>query len=265
MNTLRLQYKGTAPDENLSLQEFAGQLAAVNDALSALDVCASRRGKRTIEVRVSDLTHSSPSGVTIQTWAMEDSLEDNSKTIVPRFMEAIEMLNSGNIKEVWTRPFLEAIARIASGLKREVKELLIADNQSEVLVKHDIARTIETYLEEERKYVGVLRGKMEYLNLHEGQNTFKIYPIVGPSVVPCKFKPALRAKVKEAVDRYVEVSGILYHRRGDEFPYQIDVEDLEIFPEETKLPSIFEIKGMVKGMQNKSSEEILEEGRNGNW
>src|SRR6266446_2095232 len=107
--TLRIQFRSKAPDENLTLQEFADQSRDFNAALSSLDQFISAHGKTTVAFRVIDLKHTSPSEMTLDAVGLEDSLEDNSGRVVPMFINTIENLNAGKGFEALPRQVLEPL------------------------------------------------------------------------------------------------------------------------------------------------------------
>ncbi len=92
--TLKLQFRSKAPDENLTLQDFADLARDFQAALSALDQHIFAHCKATVAFPVVGLKHSSPSEITIDAIGLEDSLEDNSARIIPAFVTTIESLNA---------------------------------------------------------------------------------------------------------------------------------------------------------------------------
>jgi hypothetical protein len=262
-NTLQIQFRANAPDENLTLEDFCQQVADFNAALTGLDQHISSRNKSTVLYRVVDLKHSSPAQITIQATGLEDSLEDNSSKVFPSFIKTVEMLNARRGFQDLPRTVLEPICRIAKSISSGVKEIRITAGTATVFITDRISGLLADYLEKEKIAVGSVRGVIEIINLHAGTNTFRIYPIVGASYITCWFPKELKEKAKEAVDNYVCVSGKLHYRMGCDHPYQIDVDEIEMMPDESKLPTLGSFKGVMAA--NKSTEELLEEERNGQW
>lgn len=262
-NTLKIQFRANAPDENLTLEDFSRQIADFNAALIGLDQHISSRKKSTVLYRVVDLKHSSPAQVTLGATGLEDSLEDNSSRVFPAFVRTIEALNARKGYQDLPRAVLEPIHRIAKSISDGIKEIRIATETSTVFVTDRISSLLADYLEKEKIAVGSVRGVIEIINLHAGTNTFRIYPVIGASYVNCRFPKELKEKAKEAVDNYVRVSGKLHYRMGCDHPYQIDVDEIETMPDESKLPTLGSFKGIIA--TNKSTEELLEEERNGQW
>jgi hypothetical protein len=196
---------------------------------------------------------------------MDNRLADNSRTIFPFIVEAFEILNAGREKNDWPRQFLEALRSIAGGLQRNLKEIWLISDESSVMLTTQAASMLEALLATDQIYFSSLRGRVEYLNIHDSQNTFRIYPIVGPNFVTCKFKSEVKPKVKEAMDRYAEVTGKFFAHKGEDGPYQIEVENIEAFPDDASLPSIYDIKGIAKAPEGMSAEEMLQKERDGDW
>ena len=61
----------------------------------------------------------------------------------------------------------------------------------------------------------------------------------------------------------MRVSGKLHYRMGCDHPYQIDADEIEIMPDESSLPKLGSFKGIITS--DKSSEQLLDEERDGQW
>jgi hypothetical protein len=264
-NQLKIQFRANAPDENLTLDEFSRQIADFNSALSGMDQHLSNRNRSTVLYRVVDLKHSSPSEITLEAVGLEDSLEDNSSKVFSEFITAIEGLNAGRSYQNLPRNFLEPINRIAKATSNGLKEIRITSVAlgRAVFVTDRISGLLSDFLETEKITVGSVRGMIDRINVHAGANNFRIYPIIGASYIDCRFPTALKEKAKSAIERYVCVTGKLHYRVGCDHPYQIDVDEIETMPDESTLPTLSSFKGIITA--DKSTEELLEEERNGGW
>jgi hypothetical protein len=95
---------------------------------------------------------------------------------------------------------------------------------------------------------GSLTGFLEAVNVHK-ENKFFIYPPVGPKKVECVFKhDELFEKVREGIEKYVNVVGTLFYKSKGLHPYKIRVEKIEIYPPENKLPSLMSLRGIAPGL-----------------
>lgn len=264
-NQLKIQFRANAPDENLTLDDFCRQVADFNSALHGIDQHLSSRNKSTVQFRVVDLKHSSPAAITLEAGGLEDSLEDNSSKVFSSFIRAVEALNAGRGYQDLPRNVLEPLHRIAKAVSNSIKEIRITNVASGagVFVTDSISDLLADFLEKEKVAAGSVRGMIDRINVHAGANNFRIYPVIGASYIDCQFPNQLKEKAKSAIERYVCVTGKLHYRSGCEHPYQIDVDEIETMPDESVLPTLGSFKGIIHS--DKSTEELLEEERNGEW
>ncbi len=262
-NQIKIQFRGKAPDENLTLEDFARQVSDFNAALVGLDQHISSRNKSTVSFRVTDLKHCSPSEITIEAIGLEDSLEDNSSRVIPAFVRMVESLNAGKNVEGLPRAILEPFHRISKAFSDGMKEIKIISEESNVFITSQIEKLLGELLDTEKITVGTVKGTLDLINVHKGMNSFRIYPIIGPSFVTCSFPNSLKEKAKGAIERYIAVAGTLHYRFGCEYPHLIEADDIEYMPEEDKLPKLASFRGIIK--LDKSAEETLEEERHGQW
>jgi hypothetical protein len=263
--TLKLQFRSKAPDENLTLQDFAEQARDFQAALTALDQHISADSRATVAFPVIGLRHSSPSEVTIEAVGLEDSLEDNSARIIPAFVRATECLNAGQGFETLPRQVLEPLLRISKSLSEKMKEIKIAGAGTTVFVTERISELLANILETEKVTIGTIRGTLDIINVHKGANNFRLYPIIGASYVACNFPTELKDTAKRAIECYVAVTGKLHHRMGSDHPHLVEVLEIEIMPEESSLPTLASFHGIIKPDPGKSAEDLLEEERHGQW
>lgn len=115
----------------------------------------------------------------------------------------------------------------------------------------------------EESFEGSVKGRLEAINLHDDKNTFRIYPVAGPSRVTCHFPEDLRDQAVAAVDRNVIVYGELKYKANAPFPDEIEVEKIEILPPDEDLPALMELRGVAKGaIGDRSVLEYLRQVRN---
>ena len=223
-------------------------------AFFSVDRMLSGDKEKRIEVKVINLSHNSPSCITFE--ANELIPTSSGESFFDTFIRIAEELKAAGASIVslqYPRYVLEAFRDLASGAKK-LKEVRYTIGTKSVVVEGNLCEYIELLLNEERQSLGSIRGMLEYMNVHKGSNTLRIYPPVGPSFVNCTFKESLKEKVREGMSRYVEVKGKLHYKAGADFPYEIELEDIEIMPAESDLPSIFEIKGIVNDFQEENHE-----------
>lgn len=92
---------------------------------------------------------------------------------------------------------------------------------------------------------GSLTGMLEWLNIHNNNNTFHIYPITGPTKVNCHFTKEWRDTVINGIDKNVTVYGELRYKKRENFPYAVNVRHIEIHPDDSELPTLGSLRGMM--------------------
>jgi hypothetical protein len=113
-------------------------------------------------------------------------------------------------------------------------------------VTAEIEKLLADLLETEKTAIGTIRGTLDYINVHRGANSFRIYPIIGPSFVTCYFPTKLKDKAKAAIEQYIVVTGTLHYRFGSEYPYLIEAQEIECMPDESSLPTLASLRGIIK-------------------
>lgn len=148
---------------------------------------------------------------------------------------------------------------------------------SESVQKKIGLRSLDNYKNEEPEFLsiekhenyfdivewGSMRANFGLIYNMNGSDFFSIHPIVGAKEVMCYFDKSLLEKIEAADARYVEVSGKIFTRQTDRYPYKIEVTDIEILPREEELPKLSEMGGSLPEgfFGGKSVEEYLEDMR----
>ncbi len=68
------------------------------------------------------------------------------------------------------------------------------------------------------------------------------------------------------INHYVNVKGALRYKRRDKFPYAVNDAEIEVYPDEQKLPSIFDLKGIAPDATGDlKSEDFVRKLRHETW
>ena len=105
-----------------------------------------------------------------------------------------------------------------------------------------IANNLDKALAIEDECDGALDGMLEQINVHLGANTFT-FTRNWFRKVTCRFPSSLYDNAVAAVGRKVEVCGVPRIRSGAQFPHQISVSGIEVFPHESELPDSDDLRG----------------------
>ncbi len=133
---------------------------------------------------------------------------------------------------------------MATPLQKGITKLRIIESRKTITLGPEFPEKIRVVTRPDIVVHGSMTGTVEWLNIHN-VSKFILYPIVGPDKISCEFKNELRERVITAVDRYVKVAGEMRYRTGNNFPYEILVNDIEIFPTEDKIPTLYELRGIA--------------------
>jgi hypothetical protein len=104
---------------------------------------------------------------------------------------------------------------------------------------------------------GEISGMMEMVNLHNKENQFRLYPIIGLNQITCEFGDALFSTVRAGLGKYVTVSGTMFYKYGEKFPYRIEVTEIEIPADESELPSFGNLRGIAPEITAGVSSELF--------
>jgi hypothetical protein len=244
--TLKIQLRGKdTEDEHLRLPDFIDELRAIFSALQHVGRMVAQASSSPVYYRVVNLTHSSPASVELEAVGENPELRDYSDIVFPEFIETVANINRGSYLPRYSRDLLTAIYEFAAPLSNGVTQVRFSQNGHAVELLPDVAGRLRVFLEADELTDSSVFGMLEYLNLHNGSNTFRLYPAVGGGYITCTFKSALKSKVCSAAGKYIRVEGVTKTRAGDIQPYEISVRDVEVMPTDEKLPKMTDLYGMA--------------------
>jgi hypothetical protein len=158
---------------------------------------------------------------------------------------------------------LDDLRAMAKPVGTHLQYATLIINDSHFELTDTVTRRVDAALETDEECISSIEGRLEQINIHEGANTFHIYPDVGPTRVTCHFPKSLLADAIFAVGRKVEVSGTLKYRHGASFPQTIAVTQIDPFPPEEELPTWEDLRGLAPdATSGLSSEAFVRELRN---
>jgi hypothetical protein len=160
---------------------------------------------------------------------------------------------------------LRAYIDLGAMLGKNISAMELTANGDSVTVSETMSRNAEAILDRKEYAFGTLSGRLEKINLHNNQNVFSIYPIVGPSRgVKCSFGRGLTHKAAEALTHFVDVQGRLIYNAIDALPEEIQVQEIYIREEPVPKPKLGDLQGMAPGATGDSqSEDFIGELRDG--
>ncbi len=266
---ITVQIKGDPSDnESLRLNDFLSQLDAIRSTLSHLEREIAEPDSSPIKYRIVGLSLHSP--VTIAFEVVPGTKgKDVSALIADRFVDGIKNIKRGIIPEDYDSDLLESFKKIGPRIQKNQRKFFsqvsIATDSDKVEVEQSLESEIDTIVGPDEIVQGSVSGTLELINIH-AQNTFRIYPIIGPPKVDCHFKSDQLYNAIAGINHYVNVTGALRYKRRDKFPYAINDAEVEVYPDEQELPSIFDLKGIAPDATGSlKSEDFVRKLRDESW
>lgn len=249
-------------DGDVALGTFIAQLQGLIATVARLDREANN-GKPATLYRIAELSYSSPIRVVIEPQSLPRQ-PYVGPVIVEGLRRVAAAFETGADLTQLDADLLEDIRGLAKPVGKKVKAAtLLFDGQSLDLTEK-VGLQAEAALAVEEEFLGSIEGMLEQINVHQGANTFHIYPSVGPPKLTCHFPSKLYDDAVSAVGRRVEVFGSLRYRANARFPHQVGVTAIDAFPVEADLPTWDDIRGRAPNATGGlSSEAFVRELRDG--
>ena len=263
-NKIRIELKGSKVDrEFLRLSELVDALLEVNKALSRIDYLISRPKSRSLYFRVTDLRCGSPAIIETEAVPLEPTV-DHSIEVVKEFFVDLNNIKVGKSPKEFDVDLLEHYKKMTTVFKKNVTGMTFISEDMQIKFKEDLEPKITEILGEAEIVQGSVSGILERINIHAGVNTFRIYPVAGAKKIDCHFPDSLLQKATGAVNRYINVQGKIKYIGKADFPDAVEVEDIEIYPEESELPTFSQLRGIAPNATGSlSSEEFVKRIRSG--
>jgi hypothetical protein len=262
-NRITLIIEGLPEDDGqVRLATFMTQLNSLSATITKLDREASD-GKHPTEYRIAELSYKSPVRVVIEPKARSKQPHEGAAIIASLTRVADALENGGDLAGL-DAELLEDIRGLARPVGKTVKNTTLIFNGHTFDLTPTVQSKVDRALAVDEECEGSIEGMLEQINIHDGANTFHIYPDVGPRKVSCHFPPRLFDDAVAAVGRRVEISGTLRYRLGASYPHVIAVSRIDIFPPENDLPDWDDLRGRAPNATGDlSSEAFVRELRNG--
>lgn len=253
--TIKIQTK-KEDSEYIRLADLLYELSKINSALNQIDQIITKSHTPTLFYRVINMQQSSPALLELEAVPKNPDY-DYSTDVTSAFFNGLESIDKGVQSNYLDYETLNSFSEIGKRLKSNLDSITFCDQDRVIILKKDMEESVKKIIGEDIVEKDSVSGILETLNIHEGKNKFTIYPIAGPTKIDCHFPTNLVDKAINAVNRYIELSGIVKYRGHSKYPYEINVEEMVIFPEEKELPSIFDLCGMAPNATNGVSSEIF--------
>ena len=264
-NKFTLVLKGDEADDSLRLSDLIDQLDSLKAILNQLDKRISGRKSPGLYYRVTKLSMNSPTTIEIE--AVSKGNDKNyGHAVVNRLSFDLNEVISNRRPVDADLDLMESYKSLALPMKRHLSEVIFESGNGVIAIPKSLDAKVDAILGPDQIELGSIVGSLDVIDVHNQKNLFKIYPIVGASSIKCHFQDDMLSTAISGLRSFVKISGEIYCKKSEKYPHFIKANEIEILPENTGAPLLSSLRGMAKNsFGTKSSEEFIEEVRNGSW
>ena len=241
---ITVSLKGSREDnEHVRLSDYVSHLQSLSVALAQTDHLITGTEERSVYFRIIDLSHSSPATIVLEPVPIQGTI-DHRNTIINKFFSSIKLIQeSEDVPLGIGRPLLEAFRNLSTGLRKNIREVVISSGDLSVEIDRLLEAKISKILETEEIAEGSISGVLETINVHNKANKFVIYPSIGPKKIICHFSENLIGQAVAAITKYIRVTGRFYYLKGEAFPHAVEVSEIQALPASEDLPNLADLRG----------------------
>lgn len=161
---------------------------------------------------------------------------------VTLFRLTVQDLQSGKaVDERLDDRALKSLRNIAKPLRHHAASLKIGGTR----ITSQFVESIDDILSKNYISHGSVMGTIEKLDIH-GRNVFALFPMPDEKQIVCEFPVEYLDLVCSAINRKVTVWGTLKYKHNGVYPIHINVDDIDIHPEESELPTFESMRGCLE-------------------
>ncbi|MDI9408531.1 MAG: hypothetical protein QM523_04735 [Candidatus Pacebacteria bacterium] len=276
-NRLKITLVGRGKDGgDLRLNDFIDELKNIKKAILASSSIGNNDNAQNLTIdldfKVTALSMNSPAQIEIECLPKEPKGKDKlllrldlskyASNTIDNFVQQLKNIENGKIVDNFDyEPFEKLCPKSNSGIVAFKIESIYGSSEVTTHTSDLIYKILGTDLVE----LGSVRGDLHLVNIHSKEKKFIIYPVIGAKKVSCYFDDSFFEKIKAGLDRFVEVSGKVYTKNNMKFPYKIEVEAIDILPNQDEIPLLSDLMGVYNRVNygGKNNEEYLAERRDG--
>ncbi|MCY4367637.1 MAG: hypothetical protein OXE17_15640 [Chloroflexi bacterium] len=232
-------------DEVLNPAAFINAVRYFWGMLRDLDSALSKGEKGAIKWEIESLTKNSPAVVAFRGSSLTD--RDTLVKIEDTCIGGLRELSEGKRLPYYSDSAIRnalRLARLHSPNKRSGLRLIqvFSDSHQVDLGPHTV-EGIQSLTEFSYESVGSVVGNLDSISVHRG-NEFRVWEELEARPVTCRFPPAILEQAKQALGNRVLVSGNVRSNSHGQHT-SVLVHGIELYPEDSELPTIEQMSGIV--------------------
>lgn len=244
---ITIQLEGSKEDgSDVRLDDLIVELNSIKKALIENELSISGAEKPTIDYKVVDLRHSSPSVIVLEPVSANGRTLVRMPEVVQNFTTELRAIKQGNLIKAPDLERFEAYRNIGVKATSRIERVIIRYNRYSVTIDEKFKKNLEKIVGPDELVEGSIAGMLEAVNFHN-TNKFTLFPPLGPKRVTAMFPTTLRPKVKAAIGSFVTVIGKLRYKAWSQFPHGVIAENIDIHEPDSELPTLGELRGSFSG------------------
>jgi len=255
-NTITIIMEGPEiSQDGIDLTVFVQDLDYLRKAIHCVDRQVYS-GDGSTRILVSKLSRKNPTQVTLALQPAE-AKNDRTQMVVGVLTTTMDNVANGSIPDDVNYELLDLLNGLVRPIGKSISTTNIVVNDDHFDITREFGRHIEEALENAESCLGSIEGSLDAINLHGNTNKFTIYPSVGPQKVICDFPPELHDIAISSIEKNVVVTGTLYYRPRDPFPFRVVVSAIDISPPDDELPTFDDLLGLAADTTDDTPSEVI--------
>ena len=190
----------------------------------------------------------------------------HGRRVVFKFYRDLGSVISGRRPKDADLELLESYRVLALPMKKHLEAVSVRFDGKTTEIPRNLDVRVDEILGPDQAEIGSVVGSLEFLDVHNQKNLFKIFPVVGPRSIKRLFDKRMLRDAIDGIDHFVKVSGQLHFKKTEKFPHLIKVTAIEVLPERSDAPKLSSLRGMATDAYGgMSSTDYIEKVRNGDW
>ena len=189
-----------------------------------------------------------------------------SSRVVAKFNSDLKTVIAGKRPPEADLDLLEAYGALVQPMRKHISQVSLQFDDLPMELPRNLDMKVEEILGPDQIEQGSIVGSLDVIDVHNQKNLFKIYPVVGPASIRCRFPQGMLREAINSIQRFVRIHGELHYKKSEKFPHLVKVSRIEPLPEQTDKASLSSLRGMAVGaLGDQSSSEYVDMVRNGDW
>jgi len=266
-NTFKITLKGEEADGSIRLNDLVDQLNAVKATLNQVDVAVSGQKTPGLYYRVTHITMNSPATFVVEAVVAKDTVpRAHSRRVVTKFKQDLKSVISGKRPKDVNLDLLESYGALVRPMRHHVAQFSMEFDNKAIDVPRNLDVTVEEILGPDQIEQGSIIGSLDVIDVHKQRNLFKVYPLVGPASIKCRFPDSMLGDAVRGINRNVRIFGELHFKKTEKFPHLIKVSKIDILPDRSEAVTLSSLRGIATGkLKGMSSTEYVDKVRDGGW